>query len=581
MKTIQEIDACVDDSRRKMEKCYNEHVDSVKQFVGNHYMEGGSEKKMPTNLLELGVTIYEHLLAARAPMCLVKTDTPELKPFAADMQIVLNQIPKEIKLQKTIQAAVKNALFSYGVVKVGIAGCDPRPNVGDEPFVSLVHVGDYFVDMSARSWDEVQFEGNQYWMDTETIQKVYGVSLASDDYSGDSERGVKEANSISSGEARAPLYARVLLRDVYLVKENVLVTYAVQSKTEIRRIPWDGPCGSPYVKLGYSEVPGNLLPLSPVAIWKDMNELANSIYRKLAKQAVAKKNIAGVIGGTDQEINRIKNAKDGDAVNVSGAKIENMSLGGIDNTSLAFFLQNRDLFSLLAGNLDALGGLSPQSETAAQDRLITEAASARIKSMADATIEFAKEIFTRLAWYMWTDPVRVRKYRKVGSEKFNIGLNKVWTPETRDGDFLDYNFDIAVFSMQDDSPSTRLQKLGNIFNTFIFPMMQEFQAQGARINLKAVLEYIGENANMSELSSFVEFMDQPPPMANGPQQMAMGLPQPSYVSTKAPVTRRVYERVNRPGAMTERGKTAVLMQALMGQKVQGDEMAGINIGRAQ
>lgn len=580
MKTIEEIDACVDDSRRKMDKCYKEHVDSVKQFVGNHYMEGGTEKKMPTNLLELGVTIYERLLAARAPKCNVRTETPELKPFAADLQIVLNQIPKEINLQRTLQSAVKSALFSYGVVKIGIAGCDPRPNIGDEPFVSLVQVEDYFVDMSARSWDEVQFEGNQYWMDTETIQKVYGVSLTSDDYSGDSERGVKESNSISSGEARAPLYARVLLRDVYLVKENVLVTYAVQSKKEIRRIPWDGPCGTPYVKLGYSDVPGNLLPLSPVSLWKDMNELANSVYRKLAKQAVARKSIAGVIGGTDEEVRRIKNAKDGEAVTVSGAKIENLSIGGIDNSSLAFFLQNRDLFSHLAGNLDALGGLSPQADTATQDKLISEAASARMSAMADKTIDFAREIFNRLAWYTWTDPVRVRKYRKVGSEKFNIGVNKVWTPETRDGDFLDYNFDIAVFSMQDDSPSTRLQKLASAFNTFVFPMMQLLQAQGGQIDMKALLSYIGENANIPELSSFVVFADQPP-MASGPQQQAMGLPQPSYVSTKAPVTRRVYERVNRPGAMTERGKTAVMMQALMGQKVQGDEMAGLNIGRAQ
>lgn len=577
MKTLQEIDQCIEDAKRKLDYSQKENVNSIEQFCGIHYQSGGANKATPTNLLELAVTIYERLLAARTPMCNVSTESPELKPFAANYEIVLNQVSREIKLGTTIRRTVKSALFSMGVVKIGIAGSDPRPNFGDEPFVSLVNYGDYFVDMSAKTWDEIQFEGNEYWLDADAIQKLYGVTLTADDYSGDSTTGEKQENGITSGEARQPIHGRVLLRDVYLVRENTMLTYAVQAKKEIRRVPWDGPEGTPYVKLWFSDVPGNLLPLPPVAVWKDMHGLANQIYRKLAKQAVSKKSIAGVLGGTDEEIMRIKTANDGEAVRVAGAKIEKLDIGGIDNGNLAFFMQNRDLFSLLAGNLDSLGGLSPQSDTATQDKLINEAANARIQAMSDRTVDFCREIFRRLAWYVWTDPVRKRKFRKYASKEFNVGVNVEWTPETRDGDFLDYNFDIAVFSMQDDSPATRMQKLQNVFNTFILPALDIFREQGAYIDAKALTDYIAKNANLPILADIVKFMA---PQAQQPTASA-ALPQPEYVSRKSPVTKRVYERVNRPGSMSERGKTAVLSQILLGGKPQGADIAGLNIGRAQ
>jgi hypothetical protein len=152
-----------------------------------------------------------------------------------------------------------------------------------------------------------------------------------------------------------------------------------------------------------------------------------------------------------------------------------------------------------------------------------------------------------------------------------------WTPETRDGDFVDYNFDIAVFSMQEDSPAVRLQKLTNIFNTFILPAFDIFREQGAYIDAKQLMDFIAKNANLPILSDIVKFMDAPPaaPLASE------GLPQPDYVSRKSPVTKHTYERINRPGSMSERGKNAVLSQILLGGKPQQADVAGLNIGRAE
>lgn len=569
-KDIKYIDERIDWSKKLLERRCDERREAVKQFVGSHYSDNGSQKKVPTNMLEMALTIYLRLLAANAPQCVVSVKDSTLKPFAKTFELVLNQIPDEIKLSETIRDVVMEAMFSIGVVKIGVAETSDNPKIGDEPFVSLVQIDDYFCDMSARNWGEVQYEGNEYWMDVEDIAKMYGVDLKEDEYNGASERGDDQAKSVEMNESALPLYGRVLLRDVYLVKENRMITYAVSAKKVLRDVPWDGPEGSPYVKLWFNSVPGNLMPLAPVSVWEDMHELANQIFRKLANQATAKKTVTAFQSGLDEEIQRFKTAQDGEAINYNGTAPETLSVGGVDSGNLAFYIQIRDLFSIFAGNLDSLGGLSPQSETAAQDKLISEAASARVRAMADAVIAFAKEIFRRLAWYTWTDPVRERVVYKTASKRFNINLREEWTPETRDGDFLDYNFDIAVFSMQDDSPSVRMQKLTNVFNTFIIPLQPMFEAYGVQIDMKELFDYIGANSNMPELANIVKFANMP--VVSNVQKAEAATP--AYIPHKSPVSHRVYERVNRPGA-TERGKNAALVQTLLGSNPQNAEKEAI------
>ena len=569
-KDIKYIDECIEWSKQLLERRCDERRDAVKQFVGSHYSDNGSQKKVPTNMLEMALTIYLRLLAANAPQCVVSVKDAALKPFAKTFELVLNQIPDEIKLSETIRDVVMEAMFSIGIVKIGVAETSDNPKIGDEPFVSLVQIDDYFCDMSARNWGEVQYEGNEYWMDVEDISKMYGVDLKEDEYNGASERGDDQAKSVEMNESALPLYGRVLLRDVYLVKENRMITYAVNAKKVLRDVPWDGPEGSPYVKLWFNSVPGNLMPLAPVSVWEDMHELANQIFRKLANQATAKKTVTAFQSGLDEEIQRFKTAQDGEAINYNGTAPETLSVGGVDSGNLAFYIQIRDLFSIFAGNLDSLGGLSPQSDTAAQDKLISEAASARVRAMADAVIAFAKEIFRRLAWYTWTDPVRERVVYKTASKKFNINLREEWTPETRDGDFLDYNFDIAVFSMQDDSPSVRMQKLTNVFNTFIIPLQPMFAEMGVQIDLKELFDYIGANSNMPELANIVKFANMP--VVSNVQKAEAATP--TYIPHKSPVSHRVYERVNRPGA-TERGKNAALVQTLLGGNPQNAEKEAI------
>ena len=126
------------------------------------------------------------------------------------------------------------------------------------------------------------------------------------------------------------------------------------------------------------------MPLSPVALWQDLNDLVNTLFRKLSKQAISRKTVAVFAGGSDEDARRFCGAADGDAIRGSGNDPREVSVGGIDQPNLAFAIQVRDLYSVLAGNLDSLGGLSPQSETATQDKN-SDIGSAHSSSLAEAT----------------------------------------------------------------------------------------------------------------------------------------------------------------------------------------------------
>lgn len=566
---FEKLRAAVEWSVRQLEAPRKKRVEAIRQFVGSHYADNGAEKRVPTNFLELAVTIYTRQLAARAPRAMVTTASRALRPFAKNMELALNQLSEEIDLGATLRRSVIEAMFSWATVKVGIAssGVTVLGHEYGEPFVDLVSADDHFVDMSAKSRSGIQYEGNDYWIPVEDARDMWegkASEIEPDDHTVIGANGEERAEGVSTGEGADIFAERVWLRDVWIPRVNKLITYGVKSLKVFNIVEWDGPKVGPYITLGFSDVPGNLLPLPPVALWRDLHELGNSLFRKLGRQADSKKTIAAFQGGNDDDVEALKRANDGEGIRYNGQKPEEITVGGIDAPTLAFYLQCRDLFSYFAGNLDSLGGLAPMTETVGQDKLLTEAASARIKAMGEATIDFAKKIQGALAWYEWTDPVRQRKLEKpVKGTDISVRVN--WSPETRDGDFLDYNFDIDAYSMQDDSPSIKLQKIGMALERFVFPVLPMVQQQGGQVDFQKLIELVAELGNVPELTDIIRFQnsDELPPAAANQSQPETKMPQH---------TTRTYERVNRSGA-TRHGKDDVMSRLLMGGNVQPAEGA--------
>jgi len=561
-------------SQKQMKTPRENRVQSIKAFVGHRYNDDGSPLANPVNFLELAITIYNRLLAANSPRVLFTAKNRSLKPFAKTTEIALNQIPDEIDLGGILSDCVKEALFLFSVVKVGLAHTgEMKDGVAlSEPYVTGISPDDYFCDMNAKNRKTMQFEGNTYWMNIDDAKAFYkNQELQADDYTTLGEEGEERAEEISKSESTEVFKDQIHLADVWLPRTRQILTYTLKDKKVIKTTDFDGPEHGPYHMLGYSTVPDNVLPLAPVANWHSLNELANNLFRKLSKQAIAFKKVIAFQSPSDDAINAYKNASDGEGIRYAATKPEMLTTGGADAALQAFFLQVTDQVNYFMGNLDALGGLAPSTDTVGQDKLISEAASARLQSMRESTLEFAEDIFRSLAWYEWTDPIRERKVFR-GIPGTDFGVEVPWSYETREADFLDFNFNIDVYSMQSDTPEIKIQKISTIFERFIIPLLPIIQAQGGEIDIEGFLTLIADYSNIGELKDLVSF--------NGeglPQQPVQGSPLEGAV--KPPNTTHTNVRVNRPGA-TQRGKSDAMQRLLSGSGIQDAEAAAIGKGNS-
>ncbi len=555
-------------SNRKLDKPRAERLRSIKQFVGSHYADAGSQKTVPTNFLKLAVDIFVRLLSARAPRVLLTTRDQTMRPTVANLEIAVNQIPEEIGLAATLRRITTEAMFSFGIVKMGLATVDKiLGHEYGESFVDDVTIDDYFCDMTTGRRDLIQYEGNDYWLPYDKVMESKWFEnkdgLKADEYAILGESGQDRAESITMSETPTLYKDKVWLRDVWLPEENVLVTYAVKSERRLKTTKWNGPDGGPYLILGFSDVPGNILPLPPVSVWYDLHELGNALYRKLATQADSQKTVLGFPGGDVESVDDFKKAKDGDGIRYTGIKPEKLTAGGVDPTTLAFFLNNRDLYAYFAGNLDSLGGLAPMTETVGQDKLLSESAGAQLRDMRAKTVEFNQLIFKALAYYEWHDPVRQRSLEKT-IPNTDLSIQVPWTPRTRKGKYPSFDLKVDVFSLQDDSPQLKLQRLGLLIERYILPLEPFIQQQGGTVDVRAILGLVAKYADFPELDEIVQFVQD---LGLAPQGQGAGPKKPTE-------TTRRYERVNRPGA-TEGGKSQILQQALLGGRPQGSEMESI------
>jgi len=267
--------------------------------------------------------------------------------------------------------------------------------------------------------------------------------------------------------------------------------------------------------------------------------------------------------GADADGNRVIEANDGDMIKLDNAQgVNEFKYGGISPESLGFLVMVRDLFSYMAGNLDVLGGLGPQSETLGQDQLLSASASMRIQKMQKATITFAKEIIEDIFMYMWEDPL----YNPIVTKRVkgfdDVSVQVPFGPEQRQGEFLRLNIDIEPYSMQHTTPEAKLQGLRTIFQEFVAPFLPMMQAQGVAIDMEMLFRKIGKLGNIPELNDIIVY------------ETPIHEPQPQQPAGKPANTKRTYERVNRPGA-TNAGKSQILQQALFGKKPQVSETASL------
>jgi hypothetical protein len=567
-------------SRRKLRPFREKRLDALRQYVGHHYSDEGTAGPVPVNLIALQVDILCQYLVARDPRFLITTKYRKLKAASLDLEAVVNHRVGQMRLRDTLREAVRESMFSVGVVKVGrmlLSGVVSDPDFGElniyDEGAESVSFDDFCFDCSARKWGQCQYMGDRYRMPLEEARSNPRFNASRENLAASTrtaargeEGGVSDELSFGQTGEGDEYDDKVDCWDIYLPSEQLIVTVPNdQEDIVLAAVKWEGPEAGPYHILSYYEVPGNLMPLPPVAAAMDLHLLSNELYRKCARQARREKEVGTATGASADDAKRAVEAVDGEFkyFNHPGG-LGTIRFGGLQQPTLGFGMHTTDIFKTFTGNLDQLGGLGSQAGTLGQEEMLQASASRRVGEMQSRVVSFTRDIGRDLSWYHFYDPLADDEVpRQVSGTDRSVVAR--FNQDVRAGEFLDYNFDIVPYSMEPKSPAMRLQVVQSFMQS-IGPFLPLMQQQGIGIDFEGYARTVARYADMPELDEILTFTPtgrEPQPKGNAPMQ----------AGAKPAATTRTNVRVSR-SAGSGMNDSQRMMQAMLSAPQPSQSAAG-------
>lgn len=579
----------VEDSYKDLEpfRCLQRSL--IEEYAGDGYGGGGKEgqkRQIIVNLLNQTVEAYMMALAANRPQVLVSTRHAELKPFAAHFQVGLNNLIEEINLEQTIRRWVLDAFFCLGIVKVHMASSglvqieqDLWADPG-RPFASNVSLDNWVHDTSATKWSEVQFAGDMYRIPLEDLQDetLFDQAVAKDiqassKYESDDER----TENISRGYEtdKGEFMPMVDLMDIWLPREGIIETYPIEFRNTklspygepVATMEWNGPEFGNYKLMTFNDVPENIMPTSPAQHLAALSRHINNVYRKQVRAAKNQKKNTIYRPGAEKSARSLVQANDGEMICVQDPNEIGVIVNtGADQGNQMFLLGMMDHYNSAAGNLSALLGLGASTDTVGQEKLVHGAMGGKIGQMSYRAMDSVTGLVRDLGHLLWNDQVNVipGELSLAGVEGYTV--DATWTPDMREGDFIDYNLGIDVYSMAFQSPAQRAEAIVKLLTGVYAPFMELFMQQGGTINFQKLTETFAELLNLPRIKDIVQFTGQIP---DGTQMGPQGKPSNST---------REYIRKSVSTGGTTQGRNIQAQQAWSGMG--GGEQSG-NAGNGQ
>lgn len=588
-------------SRKAMEPFRVKRQGVIKSMYGAHWKDGAMGVAQPVNMLELTVRIWLRNLVAKAPTVTVTPKDRKWKPLAKDFELVMRQVVGEIELSHALEDAAFDALTCpIGTVKVGITDAtlgEARGWSHDAglPFADAVDFDDLVLDMAAGRLEAMCYVGDRYSLPYETAMdsklfKAKGEKIEPQRYPHVNDefgnRKVVELATDGAGDYDMRDSEEMLeLWDVWKPRDRVVCTFrtggdGLPTGDPIRTVEWEGPEQGPYYHLTYGKGKG-ILRMPPVAALKDLHDTINRNFRKLDRQSARQKTILAVQAGQTEDGSRVTQSADGQTVVVDRTdSVKEMRFGGADQGNLAFSEQLRVIFSYMAGNLDAQGGLSQTAGTLGQEELIRESASQTIEDMRTTTVQFAKRVVNAVAAWVWYDPVRTYVVEKpLGDSGITLPVD-VRPKDREESAFLEMALDIMPSSMVDTSNGMKLRVVMNTLQQVTMQLAPVLPAAGLQLDVQGIHNTIAELTDVPEVADFVRPL--PNPAMDAAAGGGQGVDQPfgggknGDEMRKPASTRREYVRRNVATGGTQGARANVLMQRAMGGNVtpQQDAMMG-------
>lgn len=530
----------------------------VRDYAGSNYSENSRETKIQyVNMLASYVSIVGRQLIANQPRFMLTTFNEKAKPQVSKMQSWANAEVERMDLALSLQRVVVDALFSIGITKVALSDPGHSATKGwtvpsGTAFADVVDLDDFVYDVHARTFHDASFIGHRYRMPLAVAKEMreFNKTRRQDLEASQDPRYTQQGDERTDSLIRAytgdskEFEDMVDLWEIYLPRHNQIVTISLDQTTgassfedPLRVQRWIGPDTGPYHILGFGVVPNNAMPKAPIQDLRDMNDLLNNMWRKLARQIRRMKTITAVRGSADTDGKRTIDASDGEMIRLDDPEsIREVVMGGANPLLFGTAQQVKDVLSWMAGNLDLAGGLSPQSKTATQDKLLNENAGAIMSAMQNQVTRHVQSAGKALCWFWWHDPYRVMRdeFSPPGLPP-GMSISRTLTPRDRiQVPWDDVECVVDPYSLPYQSPAQRLQLLNSVV-TQVTPMMPLLQQQGMMFDVYYYLKKVAEYANCPDILQMFTVSTPPPTdQSSPPGQDAMG--------GMAPETTRNYVR---------------------------------------
>jgi hypothetical protein len=569
-------------ARKSLERFRAERLKMLVAYAGGHYSENTSPQNVPVNFLSLYVQVFSRALVSKNPRVMLSTWHRPARPTVHAMQDWVNREIERLALAKVFQRSVVDALFGTGVMKVSLATPSDAAMSGWEseagtPTAAVVDLDDWVFDVYARDMKGADFMGHRYRAPLEVVRnwKLYNSKARKkaqpSDRSEYNAEGDFRATALVRGDYAddTEFEEMVELWEVYLPRHRKVVTMLADEggkadgEDALLVQDWVGPYCGPYHFLSFMPVPGSPWGKGPLQDVFDLHRSANASFNKLEAQARRLKVVTAVGRGATEDGKALIDAKDGEAKGVSNAdQIREVVMGGPHAGLFQYFLAVKDLFNFFSGNLEMMGGLSPQSKTATQDKMLNENSSRTLADMQETTVAFVSDVLKAFGWYWWHDPVSEKEGHYSPSAAPDVVVPRresLSLPRRMAASWEAVDLKVDPYSLAHQTPASRLAALNQVVQQVLMPMAGLLAQQGIQFDLNAYLKKIAEYLDMPDLPELLSIAD---PVAPRGGDGGGDAPGPGGETTRNYVRESVSGR-------TDQGTNKVMQAALLGVKTGG------------
>jgi hypothetical protein len=507
-KFIPALHESINRCRKISEPALIKQQEILAEYANGWYTKDARIRR-PLNMVARAINLLIPLLCSRNPKAMVRPRVVQLTPYAETLRLTLNHLIQKIRLSDTLRETVLNSLTYMGVLKTGITSGGPKytDELGylhdnGQIFCDTIYPEDYFFDTTARKREEMDFEGNWFYVPLEFITDsgLYkNYDKLSDAYTNWDKYAAKKVAEDSRNLKVDTFKPYVKLGEVWLPGENVLITIPAEGQGDkpLRVVEYNGPISGPYDTLSFCTFPESILPIAPLFNNLDLHYLINIMARKMARQANREKKVLAYQGNSAEDAERVVNAVDGASVKVDDINaIKEVEYGGTADASYQYIAWLMQGWSQQGANMNLMGGQSADSPTLGQDQMLMANASTVVDDMVAAVYELAQKVLFKMAFYVFTDPLMdITVSKRVGGlEDIPVHV----TADSREGDFWSYNFDVEPYSMQRMNPNVRMRKMMELTTGLIIPTAQMSAMQGATLKVPNLVKSIARDMDMTD-----------------------------------------------------------------------------------